>query len=78
MNIDEVVARVKAFAAIFEQHGYSRHSCGEGIKAWSHRHTGATGHIDLRGSDWAAYDLNDVKLGEGVTPEDLQAFLSNR
>jgi hypothetical protein len=74
MDLGTICDKIKGYSKLLSQHGYVNNDEG-GIKPWSTRYAKGTLYIDVRGSEWTAYD-GDKEVCTGPDPEILAQYLN--
>lgn len=73
-DLGTMLDKIVGYKNLLKLHGYVDNGEG-GVKPWSQRNSKGTSHIDVRNSEWTAYD-GDREVCSGPDVESLSQFLN--
>lgn len=73
-SVDAMVARMRECDLILSQHHFNQ--VGAGVKSYSRRFSNGNIFIDVRASDWTAYNAANQEIKSGRDIKTLQPYLT--
>jgi hypothetical protein len=75
VNLDNILDKITSYSDVTKNHNYKWVE-GGGIKPWSHKYVGEGGkQLDIRSSEWTAYDEEGKECAVGPDPLSLDNYL---